>query len=115
MRRAVILAALILVAAPALAETRCGWIDNPTPGNWFLTDRDGAWALGLQGVDLGNNWLDVDVPEFAEWASDGGRAGFGCGCFEGTVDRRSGDASWISSVRALPLSRCHDDPALPAR
>ncbi|MFN3498292.1 MAG: DUF4087 domain-containing protein, partial [Pannonibacter indicus] len=36
-----------LLAAPASAapENRCGWIVNPTPGNWWLTDRDGDWIL----------------------------------------------------------------------
>ncbi|MBL7685903.1 MAG: DUF4087 domain-containing protein, partial [Deltaproteobacteria bacterium] len=30
-------------------ETRCGWIDNPTPANWDLTDRDRTWTIGVQG------------------------------------------------------------------
>ena len=113
MKRLAVLAALL--ALPAAAETRCGWLDNPTPANWFLTDRDGAWALGLQGVDLRNNWFDLEAPDFAEWADAGGRAGYGCACFEGSVDPESGNATWIASLRPLPLSRCHNDPALPAR
>lgn len=28
---------------------RCGWFDNPTPGNASPTDRDGQWLIGLQG------------------------------------------------------------------
>src|SRR5262245_20967552 len=30
-------------------ERRCGWVDNPTPSNWWLVDRDGEWEIGLQG------------------------------------------------------------------
>ena len=32
-------------AKAALAETRCGWVVNPTPGNWWLNDRDGSWIF----------------------------------------------------------------------
>lgn len=30
-------------------ENRCGWVDNPTPANWWLTDRDGEWVIGVPG------------------------------------------------------------------
>ena len=26
-----------------------GWLQNPTPGNWWLVDRDGEWTIGTQG------------------------------------------------------------------
>jgi hypothetical protein len=38
-----------LAAVPALAERRCGWLENPTPANYCLTDRDGEWTIGVQG------------------------------------------------------------------
>ena len=34
---------------PAGAERRCGWLANPTPGNYWLTDRQGDWTLSAQG------------------------------------------------------------------
>jgi hypothetical protein len=33
---------LVFAAAhPAFAEKRCGWFQNPTPANAWLTDKDG--------------------------------------------------------------------------
>ena len=116
MRAAALAAALTLsLAAPALSETRCGWVDNPTPGNWFLEDRHASWALGLQGADLRNNWLDIEVPEFAGWVRTNGYYGYGCGCFEGSVNWQAREAAWIERVWSIPLSRCYGDPALPQR
>ncbi|HYG29015.1 MAG TPA: DUF4087 domain-containing protein, partial [Allosphingosinicella sp.] len=44
------LAAAALAAAPqSPTQRRCGWLDNPTPANWWLTDRDGEWLIGAQG------------------------------------------------------------------
>ena len=35
-------------AAPLIRQqTRCGWIDNPTPANWWLTDGYGEWIIGV--------------------------------------------------------------------
>ena len=34
---------------PALAEERCGWLENPTPGNWWLKDARGLWIISAQG------------------------------------------------------------------
>ena len=33
----------------ALAEERCGWLENPTPGNWWLRDARGLWIISAQG------------------------------------------------------------------
>ncbi|CAK7256682.1 protein of unknown function [Shinella sp. WSC3-e] len=32
------------------AETRCGWLQNPTPANWWLDDSEGTWTLMTQGA-----------------------------------------------------------------
>ena len=39
--------------SPAGAERRCGWISNPTPANYWLSDRDGEWTI--MGRGLGGN------------------------------------------------------------
>src|SRR5690349_18304425 len=39
---------------------RCGWVDNPTPSNWWLVDRDGEWEIGLQGGYQAKG----DMPDF---------------------------------------------------
>lgn len=99
------------------AETRCGWIDNPTPANWWLTDRDGEWTLMLQGAGDRNGFIDAPwESDFgAEWIATNGHYGYGCACFTGAVDPATGWASLVTGLRALPLSRCRADPALPDR
>ena len=48
-----LIAAMLALAAPAQtpagAERRCGWLANPTPGNFWLTDRQGEWTAGRAG------------------------------------------------------------------
>ncbi|MCZ8486886.1 DUF4087 domain-containing protein [Vibrio lentus] len=29
-------------------ETRCGWLENPSPANMWLIDRDGTWNISVQ-------------------------------------------------------------------
>src|SRR5208283_1353890 len=41
--------ALVAPLRPALAEERCGWLENPTPGNWWLKDAHGLWIISAQG------------------------------------------------------------------
>ena len=115
--RAAAVAAILTsaLAAPAIAETRCGWVDNPTPGNWWLTDRDGTWTISTQGVPSVNGWDTIAPFDLPGWVETNGHYGFGCGCFEGSVDWSTGEVAWMSSMRGIPMSRCHNDPALPPR
>ena len=113
------LSVVILALAPAalMAETRCGWIDNPTPANWWLTDRDGEWTLMLLGAGDRNGFVDAPWDgDFGEdWIETNGHYGYGCACFEGAVDRATGWATQVSRLAPLPLARCTGDPALPPR
>ena len=46
------LAIALVFAAPLRAantEERCGWLENPTPGNWWLRDARGLWIISAQG------------------------------------------------------------------
>lgn len=47
-------------AIPELAKVRCGWFENPTPANAWLTDRDGDWIIPVQGGHQANG----DWPAF---------------------------------------------------
>ena len=64
-RAAVLLSAPVLSPAIAAnarrAERRCGWYENPTPGNVTLTDRDGTWIIAMQG----GHEAKGDGPEFS--------------------------------------------------
>ena len=43
--------ASIASLAPS-GEMRCGWIENPTPGDLFLIDKDATWTITSQGPPM---------------------------------------------------------------
>ena len=100
----------------AAAANRCGWFENPTPGNAWLSDRDRTWIIGTQG----GHQADGDWPAFGDdqWiVTNGSSYGYGCACMSVRADADNGHVLRIDDARALPLSRCRADPALeePAR
>jgi len=113
---------LVLLAAASMAavstngvETRCGWIDNPTPANWTLTDRDGEWLIGEQG---GYQAPGVDLPYFPKSAwvrTNAGSYGYGCACMRVTTDQTSRRITNILSVAPKSLRQCRADKSLPRR
>ncbi len=104
---------LMGVAGAEAAERRCGWYENPTPGNHFLTDRDASWMMSAQGGFQARG-MDL-VPDFTtrEWVRTNGYYGYGCACMTVVVDVRERNVLRITSVEQLPLSRCRQDRALP--
>lgn len=110
--------ALLLLPSTLAAETRCGWLHNPTPANYWLIDRDGEWTLSLQGAAYPNGFIDAPwgpTPPNSWVVTNGSSYGYGCACFEGTVDPATRWATSVTSVTPLPLARCEADPALPKR
>lgn len=95
-------------------ETRCGWYVNPTPGNYYLTDRDASWWMRAQGGRVADGFDEhapaFDENEYVELQPNG--YGYGCACL--SVDTDVGDEAItrIYSGRILPLSQCEDDDAL---
>jgi hypothetical protein len=99
-------------AAPSASgfERRCGWVDNPTPANWWLVDRDGTWEIGIQG----GHQAEGDLPDFGgAWVETNGHHGYGCACVDVRVDRSSHQVLVVRGAKALPLARCKGDKALP--
>ena len=97
-------------AAAAKRQTRCGWFDNPTPGNAWLHDRDGTWAIAIQGgYEAQGDW-----PEFkdSQWVPANGPHGHGCACLQAVVEAKTGRIVRILSANARPLSACRQDRAL---
>lgn len=121
-RSAIILALLLPLGAAAIAAPhaatpargkRCGWIHNPTPGNWWLTDRDGEWEIGVQG---GYQAPGMDrIPDLTEsrWVATNGGYGHGCACITADVNPRTGRVTRIYSVRQQSLAVCRADRKLP--
>ena len=91
-------------------EKRCGWFDNPTPANYSLYDKDGEWIIGIQG---GYQVDDFDWPDFKkQWVATNNSYGYGCACFQMTVDAETSRALEIKSSYARPLSACRKDKVL---
>jgi hypothetical protein len=117
MRRSLLVPALLpllLVALPAqAAEKRCGYVVNPTPGNWWLTDGQGEWLIGTQGREPAPG-LDSIPESFYEngWVRTNGYYGYRCGCLTVDSDRRRQRILRIHGSQPLPLNKCTADPAL---
>jgi hypothetical protein len=103
------------------SENRCGWIQNPTPGNYWLDDGEGSWMLMAQGSDqepLGmENMPDLSAGDFVQ---TNGYYGYACGCIKAETERSSdfgesfvGRIVAIYGVKQLPISKCRADKALP--
>ena len=94
----------------AEAKTLCGWFDNPTPGNAWLTDRSAEWIVGVQG----GHQAEGDWPEFkaGQWISTNRSYGYGCACLRVVASAASHEVQRILSAKSRPLSACKKDPAL---
>lgn len=128
MRRALLmLIPALLIAAPAAApafddqrrgpatERRCGWLDNPTPGNYWLTDRQGEWLLSAQG---GYQAPGLDrVPDMTTrgWVETNGNYGYGCACMNVSTNARSRRITRVVSATPVPISQCRNDRRLRRR
>jgi hypothetical protein len=110
------LAAMALASPAAAAENRCGILTNPTPANWWLTDRDGEWTIGVQGGYQAEGMENMPESLFGRgWVRTNGYYGHRCACLGVDTDRRSMRILSIHSARALPMKRCDADPALRKR
>lgn len=111
-----ILAAAALAAAPQSGiERRCGWLDNPTPANWWLTDRDGEWSIGSQGGYQAPGMENMQDMSARGWVRTNGYYGYGCACLDVRVDRADRRITSIVRATPLPLRQCRADRRLPRR
>jgi hypothetical protein len=96
------------------AEQRCGWLHNPTPANWWLTDAGGTWILQSQGPQGGADGMDL-IPDVSrhDYVRTNGEYGYACACLTGTFAPADHRVMTITSFRQLPLARCRADRALP--
>ena len=113
-RRAWVLCALLGItglsdaqAAASASQLRCGWWQNPTPGNAWLNDRHGRWTVGSQG----GAQAEGDWPSFteAQWVRTHGVYGHGCACVRVVADARTQRVTHILSATAKPLAACRQD------
>jgi len=93
----------------AKSEKRFGWIDNPSPANWILTDREGSWLIHSQGdyqaqgvmPDFGKKWVKTNV-----------NYGYGCARMSAVVDSEKRRVISYEKVKILPISKCKADKKL---
>ena len=107
--------AFVLVASLdlALAEERCGWLENPTPGNWWLRDAHGLWIISAQGDPDTEGVEKLPEPAPDRFVATNGHYGYSCACVSGTFDAHA-ERMRVDAARGLPLSVCRGDKALPA-
>jgi len=110
------IAALLLAAAsPAQPPFQkiCGWLHNPTPANWWLTDRAGQWTLSSQGGRQAPGWEEIGGTNSGEWVETNGSYGYGCACASMRVDRTAGEVIEIRSLEPRPIKACRGNKRLP--
>src|SRR5687768_1799225 len=78
------------LSAQRTPERRCGWLQNPTPANWWLVDRDGEWILGVQGGYQAPGMDGMPDMSARGWVETNGHYGYGCACMSVTTSRRTG-------------------------
>ncbi|MFM9976888.1 MAG: DUF4087 domain-containing protein [Sphingomonadaceae bacterium] len=107
------LLALALTVTPAHAtEKRCGYLANPTPGNWWLTDRDRTWDIGTQGGYQARGMDRMPDMTTRGWVKTNGHYGYGCACMTVIADRKRGRIARILAARPVPMRQCKMDPKL---
>lgn len=115
---ALVLALMLCVLSEisSAAETRCGWLENPTPANLWLTDAEGSWTLSTQGGEQlddasMNNLPATNANEFVE---TNGFYGYSCVCLKVRVDKKQNRILQVYSGKALLLKKCLEDQSLPS-
>lgn len=106
---------LATVTAAEAAETRCGWLHNPTPANWWLNDADGSWTLMTQGGGEEPDGIDM-IPDISagDYVRTNGNYGYACACMDVDTDDAEGRILAIHAFRQLPITQCSNDTALSA-
>ncbi|HYI40820.1 MAG TPA: DUF4087 domain-containing protein [Allosphingosinicella sp.] len=99
-------------AAPNKPARRCGWLSNPTPANWWLTDSEGQWILGTQGSEQAPGMDDMPDMSTAGWVETNGYYGYGCACMTITADG-DGRVTLVADAQPKPLKQCRADRKLP--
>lgn len=111
-----LISGLSLFTLPAnAAETRCGWLQNPTPANWWLKDKDGTWTISVQGGYQARGMDNIPNIDNEEYVKTNGYYGYGCACLRVSTDKNRMRITSIESGEQLPLSTCREDPNLPEK
>jgi hypothetical protein len=94
-------------------ERRCGWLMNPTPGNWWLFDGHGEWILATQGSEPVPGMDEVPDMSTAGWVETNGHYGYGCACMTISYDPPTRRVTRVADAKPKPLKQCRADKGLP--
>jgi hypothetical protein len=100
-------------AAASITARRCGWLSNPTPGNWWLFDGHGEWILATQGGEQAPGFDDMPDMSIAGWVETNGHYGYGCACMTISHDPATRRVIGIAGAKPKPLKQCRADRGLP--
>ncbi|EPQ8267460.1 DUF4087 domain-containing protein [Vibrio sp. Y176] len=114
MRFLIVILGMFSALAATAEETRCGWLENPSPANMWLIDRDGSWDISVQGT---SNALDDKSMELLyqatanenEFVRTNRNYGFSCACLTVDVDEEQNSITTIYKSKQLPLKQCIED------
>lgn len=94
-------------------ETRCGWLDNPTPANISLYDRDAEWIISVQGqYEAEGDWYLPDYKPGQWVVTNASSYGYGCACLRLRADKQTHKVLEVKNASARPLSVCRRDRSL---
>lgn len=112
----IFLALLSLTAITQASEKRCGWLENPTPSNWWLIDGEGEWTISTQGGDQPDesSWDHLPKTNENEFVRTNGSYGYSCVCLTVTVNKAQQRILKIQGGKSLLLKQCLEDTALPS-
>lgn len=109
-----IICGLALTNGANASEKRCGWFDNPTPANAWLTDKDGEWIIAMQmGYQAEGDWPTALKGEMIY--SGNASYGYNCACLEVETDSTKKRIIKIISTEPKTLATCRNDRALKFR
>ncbi|ELB2758652.1 DUF4087 domain-containing protein [Vibrio alginolyticus] len=114
MRFLIVILGMFSALAATAEETRCGWLENPSPANMWLIDRNGSWDISVQGT---SNALDDKSMELLyqatanenEFVRTNRNYGFSCACLTVDVDEEQNSITTIYKSKQLPLKQCLED------
>lgn len=113
-----LLAALLAIPmGVAASEQRCGWLENPSPGNVWLIDADADWTISTQGIGFKDEASIDRMPRIdeKEHVRTNRNYGFSCVCLKVDTDPETAEILKVYEGRQLLLKRCLEDPRLSAK
>jgi hypothetical protein len=110
----VIVLALSACSRPTDAGERCGWLENPTPGNWWLKNSPALWIISAQGGRYAGGAEKLSEPTPERFVATNGHYGYLCAGVSGIFDDHAQLMTRLDATRVLALSVCRDDKTLPS-